>query len=50
MWWLWTAFDPVLVHKLNVLELHNVDDDDVAWLGEYGWTGITDNMGLGLLG
>ena len=53
IWWLWTAFDPVEPHTLDVLELWNCEDDygpdpDVAWLGEGAWIGITDNMGLGL--
>ena len=53
IWWLWTAFDPVVVHTLNMHFLWNAWDDtgpyeDVAWLGEVAWTARRDNTGLGL--
>lgn len=43
IWWLWTAFDPPIVMRFDVR-----GSDDIAWLGECGWTAATDNMGVGL--
>lgn len=43
IWWLWTAFSPPQVHVFCV-----VGSDDIAWLGECGWTAQRDNMGIGL--
>lgn len=48
IWWLWTAFRPAIVNVIFLAEWWNTDDPDVYWLGEVSWTGMTDNMGIGL--
>lgn len=50
IYWLWTAFNPVIVHLINLDEWWDNEDEflDVAWLGEVAWTGRTDNSGIGL--
>jgi hypothetical protein len=56
IWWLWTAFRPVLVHTFDVNaawrwcdEVGGTDlENDLSWLGEGAWTARGDNMGFGL--
>ena len=48
IWWLWTAFDPVIVHTFDVAASWEFFDPDVAWLGECAWTGRADTAGIGL--
>jgi hypothetical protein len=48
IWWLWTAYTPVLVFVFDVVDAWSTEDPDVAWLGECAWTARVDNAGMGL--
>lgn len=50
IYWLWTAFEPVIVIVIELDEWWDNEDEhlDVAWLGELAWTGRFDNSGMGL--
>lgn len=48
IWWLWTAYPsghPSYVHLFEC----DPESDDLAWLGEGGWSFRGDTMGLGLV-
>lgn len=38
IWWLWTAFDPVIVNIFDIDAAWQDEDPDVYWLGESAWT------------
>lgn len=49
IWWIWTAFNPHIVHVFDVdAAWSDWDDPDVYWLGESAWVDRIDNTGVGL--
>lgn len=48
IWWLWTAYDPVMVHTFDVNAAWDSPDPDVQWLGECAWTSRYNNTSLQL--